>query len=446
MHKVLILGAGMVARPMVRYLLENGVHVTLASRTVSKAEAMIRGHSLGKAVAWTVDDETTLDRLVSDHEVVVSLLPYAHHLLVAKHCLKHRRNLVTTSYVKPEMQVLEGEARKQGILILNEIGLDPGIDHMSAMRIIDHVHGKKGKIREFYSLCGALPAPEAADNPFRYKFSWSPRGVIMAGNNTGKYLKNGQVVDVPTEELFRNTFRLHFPEAGELEIYPNRDSLIYRDSYGIPETETLFRGTFRFPGWCETFDALKALHLTSMEKIPLKGKTYAGMLASLMGEQETQPIRPVVAGHLDLAGNAHALDAMEWLGLFSNRPVNRDEDSPFEVLAGLMLDKMMLRKDERDMVVMQHTFLAEYPGGKEEVIRSRMLDYGTPDEDTAVARTVSLPAAIAVRMLLEGKIRTTGVRRPVIPEIYEPVLNELEKVNIRLTEEFDLPVSEIIQW
>lgn len=446
MHKVLILGAGMVARPMVRYLLENGIRVTLASRTVSKAEAMIQGHPLGKAISWTVTDEATLDRLVSEHDVVVSLLPYAHHLLVAKHCLQHQRNMVTTSYIKPEMQALDGEAREKYVLILNEIGLDPGIDHMSAMRIIDHVHGKKGKIREFYSLCGALPAPEAADNPFRYKFSWSPRGVIMAGNNTGKYLKNKQVVDVPTEELFRNTFRLHFPQAGEMEVYPNRDSLIYRDSYGISETETLFRGTFRFPGWCETFDALKALHLTSTEKIPLKGKTYAGMLASLMGEEETHPIRPVVAEHLKLTSNAHALDAMEWLGLFSDRPLNRDEDSPFEVLAGLMLEKMMLGKNERDMVVMQHTFLAEYPGGKEEVIRSRMLDYGAPGKDTAVARTVSLPAAIAVRMILEGNIRTKGVRRPVIPEIYEPVLNELEKVNIRLTEEFDLPVSENIQW
>ena len=436
----------MVARPMVRYLLENGVHVTMASRTASKAEAMIQGHPRGKAVAWTVDDDATLSKLVNENDVVVSLLPYAHHLLVAKHCLQHRRNMVTTSYVKPDMQALDREAKDRGILILNEIGLDPGIDHMSAMRIIDHVHGKKGKIREFYSLCGALPAPEAADNPFRYKFSWSPRGVIMAGNNTGKYLKKGQIVDIPTEELFRDTFRLYFPEAGELEVYPNRDSLTYQNIYGIPEADTLFRGTFRFPGWCETFDALKALHLTSMEKIPLKGKTYAGMLTFLLGEQETHSIRSLVAKRLDLAGNAHALDAMEWLGLFSNRPVNRDEDSPFEVLAGLMLDKMMLGKEDRDMVVMQHTFLAEYTGGKQEVIRSRMLDFGTPEKDTAVARTVSLPAAIAVRMLLEGKVGTKGVHRPVIPEIYEPVLNELEKVNILLTEEFDLPVSENIRW
>ncbi len=446
MQKVLILGAGLVVRPMVRYLLENKIGVTIATRTVSKAEAMIGGDPLGKALAWIVDQEPVLDRLVQEHDLVVSLLPYSHHLLVAGYCLKYGKKMITTSYVKPEMQALDEEARKKGILILNEIGLDPGIDHMSAMRIIDHVHRKKGSIKEFYSLCGALPAPEDANNPFGYKFSWSPKGVVMASNNSGKYLKNGRIVETPTQDLFKDTFRVEFPEAGKLEVYPNRDSILYREIYGLPEVETLFRGTFRFPGWCESLDAIKALGLTSYEKIPLKGKSYAGMLASLIGEQETGNIRTQVAAYLGLPGNDHALDAMEWLGLFDSKPIGREEDSPFEILSDLMLEKMSLGPKERDMVVMQHTFLAGYPDGKEEVIRSRMLDFGSPETDTSVARTVSLPAAIAVKMILEGKINVTGVYRPVIPEIYNPVLDELEKVDIRLTEEYGLPVSENIHW
>lgn len=446
MNKVLILGAGLVARPMVRYLLDNKIGLTMASRTVSKADAMIQGHPMGTSLAWTVDDEKRLDSLVREHEVIVSLLPYAHHLVVAKHCLKHGKNLVTTSYVTPEMQALDGEARKAGILILNEIGLDPGIDHMSAMRIIDHVHGRGGKIIEFYSICGALPAPEAADNPFMYKFSWSPKGVVMAGNNNGKYLKKGRIIEAPTADLFKDTFRVEFPGAGLLEVYPNRDSISYQEIYNLPEAETIYRGTFRFPGWCESLDAIKALGLTSYEKIPLKGKTFAGMLASLIGEQETVNTRAQAAAWLGLAGNAHALDAMEWLGLFDRKPVNRVEDSPFEVLSDLMIERMTLGEKERDMVVMQHTFLAEYPENKREVIRSRMLDFGSPETDTSVARTVSLPAAIAVKMLLGKKIKLHGVYRPVVPGIYNPVLDELEKENIRLTEEFGMPVAENIDW
>ena len=238
MKKVLILGAGMVVKPIVQYLLQKGYFVTVATRTKSKADKMINGHQNGASIAWTVDDEDTLDKMIAEHDLAVSLLPYAYHVMVAKICIKHKKNMITTSYVKPEMQALDKEAKDAGIIILNELGLDPGIDHMSAMRIIDTVHNKGGKIEEFYSLCGALPAPEASDNPFRYKFSWSPKGVVMAGNNDGKYLKKGKEKYVPTEDLFKDTFKINFPEVGELEVYPNRDSLPYIEIYKIPETKT----------------------------------------------------------------------------------------------------------------------------------------------------------------------------------------------------------------
>lgn len=442
--KVLILGAGLVAQPIIRHLLKFGLKVTVASNTPDRAEVMIAGNKNGKNINWSVDDKKTLDKLISESDIVVSLLPYAFHVTVAEHALKHKKSMVTTSYVKPEMQELDKEAKKAGVIILNELGLDPGIDHMSAMRIIDNVHKKNGKIKEFYSICGALPAPEAADNPFKYKFSWSPKGVVMAGNNDAKFLRHGKIVEIPTKNLFRDPFAVDFPEAGKLEVYPNRDSISYIDIYGIPETETMYRGTFRYKGWCEALDAMKHLNLISYDKLNLEKKSYADMLAFLIGANDSRNIREKVE---NVPGNdftEHAVNAIEWLGLFSDCPMNRIEDSPFEVTSDLMIEKMQLGQKERDMVVMQHTFLAEYPNGKKEVIRSRMLDYGTLATDTAIARTVALPAAMGVLMILENKINVKGVYRPVIPEIYNPILDSLETMNIRMHEEYGLPEKENI--
>jgi saccharopine dehydrogenase-like NADP-dependent oxidoreductase len=444
MKKVLILGAGMVVKPIVTYLLEKGFEVTVATRTKSKAEAMIGGRPNGTAVSWVIEDEKGLAEMVASHDLTVSLLPWVYHISVAKQCIAHKRNMVTTSYVKPEMKALDSQCREAGIIILNELGLDPGIDHMSAMRIIDHVHEKGGKIDEFYSICGALPAPEAANNPFRYKFSWSPKGVVMAGNNDGKYLRHGKLVEIPTRDLFKNPFKVNFPGVGPLEIYPNRDSMPYIGLYGIPETQTMFRGTFRHPGWCESIDAIKALKLITQDEYDFTGMTYAGMVAMLIGETSTHDIRKKVADFLGIAYDAHALDAIAWLGLFDDKVMNRQKTSPFEITSDLMIEKMELKPEERDMVVMQHIFKASYPDGNEEIIKSSMLDFGTLATDTAVARTVALPAAIGVEMILNGEITETGVHIPVLPGIYNPILNRLEDMNIRMVEEFGLPLSENI--
>ena len=435
----------MVVRPIVSYLLDKGHHVTVATRTKSKADAMIQGHANGLSVAWTVDDTPALDQMVREHDLTVSLLPWMHHIMVARHCIRHRRNMVTTSYVKPEMKAMDREAREAGIIILNELGLDPGIDHMGAMRIIDHVHGKGGKVEEFYSLCGALPAPEAATNPFRYKFSWSPKGVVMAGNNDGRYLRHGREVYVPTGDLFKNPLSVSFPGVGRLEIYPNRDSLPYIELYGIPETKTMMRGTFRHPGWCEALDAMKAMHLLTSDNRDFTGKTYAEMVAMLSGEDSPEEIREKAARFLGIPAGAHALEAMEWLGLFRQERMVRRNDTPFEIVSDLMIEKMELGPQERDMVAMQHVFLVSYPDGQKEVIRSSMLDFGTLATDTAVARTVALPAAVGVEMVLRGEITLKGVHIPVVPDIYNPILDTLEEMDIKMVEEFGLPESEIIR-
>ena len=445
MKKVLILGAGMVVKPIVTHLLSKGIQVTVATRTKSKADDMIGGHPNGKAVAWTVEDQSGLDNMISEHDLTVSLLPYTHHVMVAKHCIKNKKNMVTTSYAKPEMRALDAEAKAAGIIISNEMGLDPGIDHMSAMRIIHHVHDKGGAIQEFYSLCGALPAPEAIDNPFKYKFSWSPKGVVMAGNNDARFLKHGKVIEIPTEDLFKNPFKVDFPQVGILDVYPNRDSIAYREIYGIPEVNTIFRGTFRYPGWCETLDVIKRLKLISYDKVNMEGLTYAGLMARQIGAKTSSNIKKAVSEYLKMPADAYEIEALEWLGLFEDKLMGRKEDSTFEVTSDLMIQKMDLGLHERDMVVMQHMFLAAYPDGRKEVIRSRMLDYGTLATDTSIARTVALPAALGVELILNGQIKVKGVHVPVIPEIFNPVLDQLETLGIKMTEEYGLPLTEMMK-
>lgn len=444
MQKVLILGAGLVASPMVKYLLDKKFKVSVASNTPDRSQAMVGNHPSGQTIFWEADDEETLDTLVAGNDLTVSLLPYRFHVMVAKHCLKHKKNLVTASYVKPDMMALDEEAKEAGILFLNEMGLDPGIDHMSAMRIIDKIHANEGAVLEFYSLCGALPAPEAADNPFRYKFSWSPKGVILAGNNDAHFLRHGKEVNIPTHDLFKNPFQVDFPQVGILDVYPNRDSMAYRAIYGIPEAQTVYRGTFRYKGWCETLDVMKRLNLISGDTFDMKGMTYSDMIAHQIGKQNSTGIRQQVAIFLNIPVSSYALDALEWLGMFKAEPMGRGIDSTFEVTSDKMISRMGLGAEERDMVVLQHNFLAGYSDGRKEIIRSRMLDYGTLATDTSIARTVALPAAIGAEMILLGKITVKGVHIPIIPEIYNPVLDQLESMNIRMTEEYGLPISENI--
>lgn len=444
MQKVLILGAGRVSNPIVQYLLNNNFFVTAADIDISKAEANINNHPNGKAVAFSVDDNRALEQLVSTHDLTVSLLPWVFHLKVAEACVRFKKHMLTTSYVKAEMQELDSAAREAGIIILNELGLDPGIDHMSAMRIIDNVKSRGGVIDEFYSFCGALPAPEAANNPFQYRFSWSPKGVVLASMNDASYKRHGNMMDIPTANLFKNPIKVDFPTIGILDVYPNRDSVSYIDIYGIHETQTIMRGTFRFEGWCESLDALKELNLISPEKLDFTGLTYSEFVAKVAGLNTIGDIRLNVAEKLKISKDATAIQAMEFLGLFRDIPMNRGMDSAFEITSDLMLETMELGHDERDMVVMQHTFLASYPDESSEIIRSRLLDFGNPGSDTSIARTVALPAAIGVKMILEGKINLTGVYRPVLPEIYNPILDELEILGISMEEEYGLPLSENI--
>ncbi|HNW58045.1 MAG TPA: saccharopine dehydrogenase C-terminal domain-containing protein [bacterium] len=437
MKKVLVLGAGLVSRPLVRYLLDQPeTQVIIASRTVSKAEALIEGHPAGKAVAATVQEKEKLETLVAEADVAISLLPWIYHVQVAELCLKHKTHLVTTSYVSPAMRALDQQARDQGLLFLNEIGLDPGIDHMSAMKMIHEVAHKGGQVTSFESVCGGLPAPEADDNPWGYKFSWSPRGVLLAGRNSAHFLRDGKDMVIENRDLFRTVMIKSVKGIGWLEVYPNRDSMLYQQLYGLKEAKTIFRGTFRNPGWCETLEKVVLLgFLNDTERPEILSWSWAQLTASLIGAKP-ENVKAAMARHLDLPEVHNVIKRFEWLGLFSNEPVVSTPPTLIDALTALMEKKMAYRPGERDLVVLQHEFVAEYPGGKKEAITSLLVDYGIPHGDTSMARTVSLPAAVAVKLMNQGKIPLTGVHIPILPEIYEPVLDELEKMNIKFVDTY----------
>jgi saccharopine dehydrogenase-like NADP-dependent oxidoreductase len=422
--RVLVLGAGLVSRPLVRHLLAfPDLAVTVADQDGSKASGVVDGHPRGTSVALGLEDEAAVSARIRESDLVVSLLPATLHVPVARIAIAHRRPVVTTSYVSAEMKALDGEARAAGVIVLNECGLDPGLDHMSAMRTIDRLRAEGHRLVSFRSCCGGLPAPEADTNPWGYKFSWSPRGVLLAGRSAARWLEDGSVVEVPGGEIFTRVAPYEVPGLGRLEVYPNRDSTAYVATYGIEGVQTMFRGTLRRPGWCATLDAVARLGLLDVgERAWRPGTTCREMTESLALGRE-------------LALRAPVRERLAWAGLFSDVPIGATRAAPLDVLCALLQARMGYAPGERDMVVLRHQFGAAGPDGTLREISSTLVAYGEPGGESAMARTVSLPAAIAARLILDGRMPLQGVRVPVHREIYEPVLEALESMGVRFEEE-----------
>ena len=435
--KVTIFGAGLVVKPMVDYLAGKDYEITIASRTLSKAEKLAAPHSNATAKLFLSDDEQAMEEFVKASDLVVSLLPATMHVKVAKKCIEFKTDMVTTSYISPEMRALDQEAKEAGIIILNEIGVDPGIDHMSAMKIFHHVENEGGKIVSFMSYCGGLPAPEANTNPLGYKFSWAPKGVLKAAGNGTRFMKDGKIIEVEGKNLFRNYWFVDVEGAGTFEAYPNRDSMGYIDLYGLKHLKTMYRGTFRNISHCDTWYIMSQMGFYKEDEIfdNLEGTVKEFILEKMLKIDKDKCLKTVLMEKYNLPEESVILKKFEWLGFFDDTPVPIKKGGAVDVLTAIMLDKMSYEEGERDLLVLHHQFIAEYPN-KTQKITSTMIDYGIPNGDSSMARTVSLPAAIGVHMILEGEINIKGVHMPILPDVYNPVLQELENLDIKVVERF----------
>jgi len=435
MKKILVLGAGLVAGPLVKYLLDQpGFSVVVADVEVARARKLVAGHPRGQAELLDISDKAALAAAIGRADLVVSMVPYTFHPVVASLAIEQGKNMVTASYVSPAMRELDARAREKGVLLLNELGLDPGIDHMEAMRIIHEVHDSGGQVHAFTSYCGGLPAPEANNNPFGYKFSWSPRGVLLASKNSARFLKDGQVVSIPAEDLFAKPEIVPISGLGAFEGYPNRDSVPYRDIYGIPEARSIFRGTLRYTGWCATLKKMVELGLLDDTPKDRTGLTFLGLMRELSRSTPDEDLYAAIARRLDLDTGSKIISKLEWLGLFEERKLPAERGSALDNLAVLMIEKLAYAVGERDMIVLQHEFLVRTESGRSERVVSTLIDYGVPGGDSSMSRTVGLPAAIAARLVCEGKIRMTGVQVPVHPDIYGPILEELGRLGVHFVE------------
>jgi saccharopine dehydrogenase (NADP+, L-glutamate forming) len=434
---VLVLGAGMVAPPVVRSLLEReNLRVLVADCDRDKAAALVGGSPRGEVLGLNLEDTPRIKPHIERADLVISLLPFNYHSRVAELCIEAGTDLITASYSSPQMKALEDRIKQAGILVLNEVGLDPGIDHMEAMRVIHEVQGQGGRILAFTSFCGGLPAPEANTNPLGYKFSWSPQGVLAASKSPARYLWEGKEVNVTPEDLFLRPRAMSISEIGELEGYPNRDSLPYISLYGIPSVRTMLRGTLRYKGWCAFMQAAGRLgFLNDTVSLP-EGKTYRQLVKRSLGVSED--LENYVDRLKDYLGEElykKAVPLLMWLGLDENRPVPPGADTSLQALALLLQEKLQFEDGERDMVVLRHQFDAAFPEGGEERIVSTLIDYGIPRGDSAMARTVGLPVAVAAELVLERRLGTLeGLHIPISADIYRPVLDRLRTLDISFQE------------
>jgi len=440
---VLILGAGMVTKPLVHYLSNTcNYKVILGSRTLQKAEQLCVGAKNAEALKIDIEEENDLKKvndIVKNVDAVISMLPYLFHAKICEISIRHKKHFLTTSYVSDAMRALEASAKDAGIIMINECGVDPGTDHMSAQRLMDRIHAEGGKIVGFNFFCGGLPAPEDNNNPLGFKFSWAPRGVLLASRNSAFYLKEGKEVTIPGPDLFENYEIDSVEGLGSLEAYANRDSVQYLDVYQLRgECQTLIRGTYRYLGFCDVAKKLVDLGYLDVTEEDLSSFTYAKLTASRVKSQ-TGDIKANVATHLGLDPNHKIITTLEWLGLFSNEPIPPKTKTRLDALCIAMLERMEYAPGERDMLVMQHTFDCHYPKeGKRRTYTSTLIDFGIKHGDTSMSRTVSLPVAIATKLVLEGKLKhLTGLVIPTRPDLYNPILDELETMNIKFHDKLE---------
>jgi len=442
MASILILGAGRSSTSLINYLLEeaqpNGWEITIADYALQLAEEKASGHVQAKAIAFNIHKEEEADALIAQHDLVISMLPARFHPTVAEACLRHSKHLLTASYVSADMKALDEAAKAKDLLFLNECGLDPGIDHMSAKKVIDHIREDKGlELRAFESFTGGLLAPDKHDdNPWQYGFTWNPRNVVLAGQGTVKFIQEGKYKFIPYHKLFRRIEMIHIPGHGYFEGYANRDSLQYLDVYDLHGIQTLYRGTLRRPGYCKAWDVFVQLGATddSYQMEGVSEMTHRQFINSFLTYNPNDSVELKLAHYMRLDVDGPEMHKLRWLGMFDEEPVGMLKGTPAQVLEHILKKKWTIGSEKKDQIVMWHLF--DYiDEGQVKRIRSAMVADGENASATAMAKTVGYPLAIAAKLLLTGKIKARGVQIPTTKEFYDPILAELETLGFDFIEE-----------
>ena len=439
MKKILIIGAGLSTSYLIDYLLDNSEQydweVTVGDISEERARQKVNGHPRGKAKIFDINDDLESWRSIAYTDVVISMLPARMHHLVAEKCMDLRKPMLTASYVTDQIKSLEEKALRAKVPIMMELGLDPGIDHMSAMNVINRIKDEGGTINSFYSFTGGLVAPESDNNPWNYKFTWNPRNVVLAGMGVSTFIHNGMYKYIPYHRLFDRVLKRKILNLGEFEIYANRDSLKYREIYDLKDVPSIFRGTVRRPGFCKAWNVFVRLGCTEDDYIieDSENLTYRDFINSYLRYDPTMPVEIKLQEYCHNANDPVIFDKLKWLGIFDRRKIGLKNATPAQILQKILEEKWKMDPQDKDMILMQHEFKYTL-NGEDKMLVSAMAKEGVDQSQTAMAITVGLPLAITTKLLLTGKINHTGIVIPIHKDIYEPVLTELETFGIHFEE------------
>lgn len=437
MRTILIIGAGRSASSLIQYLLnkseKENLHLVIGDLSLALAEKKTNNHPNATPIALDILDENQRKKAIQNATIVISMLPAHLHIEVAKDCILYKKHLVTASYISDAMQELDAVAKENNLIFMNEIGLDPGIDHMSAMKVIDEITAKGGKMLLFESFCGGLVAPESDTNIWNYKFTWAPRNVVLAGQGgAAKFIQEGAYKYIPYVNLFRRTEFLQVEGYGKFEAYSNRDSLKYRSVYGLDNVLTLYRGTIRRVGFSKAWNMFVQLGMTD-DSYVMEGSeemSYRQYVNSFLPYHPTDSVEIKMRLILKIDQDDIMWDKLLELDLFNrDKKVGLKNATPAQILEKILSESWTLQPDDKDMIVMYHKFGYEI-NGKKEQIDSKMVCIGEDQTYTAMAKTVGLPVAMATLLILNGTITTPGVQLPIRKEVYLPILKELEEYGV----------------
>ncbi len=443
MKRILVLGAGQSTPYLIHHLLglsdEHDWHVTVGDLDEDLARGRIGGHPRGRGIRFDVNDETLRSTQIQQADVVINMLAPMFQSLVAWDCVSHGTHMLSVSYRDRSVRDLSPDAERKGVLLLCEMGLDPGIDHMSAMAVIERVRADGGQITRFCSYGSGIPAPDQEHNPLRYVITWNPRNVVMASERGAEYMEDGKIKLVPFHHVFHRTWPVEVDGVGLFEAYPNRDSLSYQRSFGLEHAHTVIRGTLRYPGWSEAWAQVVRLGLPNEELriADIQERSYRDVIEMFLPMTHNQErIEVRVARFLQISPTGVIMQNLSWLGLFSEEKVVCNGDTPAAMLSHLLKEKMPLAPGMRDMVIILHELDVHYPASDrpDERIASTLVAHGDPHGFSAMAKTVGLPTALATRLLLTGKLTLTGSKIPTDRSIYEPILRDIAAEGLEFSE------------